>query len=111
MSSTLEQLAERRALRAEIARQRRRINQSVVDVQREGRRLVSWRTYAARYPVAALGASFAAGLAISAGLPRSGWLRWVAGAAFKSAFASVPALLAKELADTFAHAASAVREN
>jgi len=70
---------EKRRLRTEIARSRRRLVADAASMQREGRRLVSWRTYAARFPVAALGIAFVGGLAVSTGLMRHATpRRWVA---------------------------------
>ncbi|HEY4759080.1 MAG TPA: hypothetical protein VIH42_00725 [Thermoguttaceae bacterium] len=63
----------KRELRLKIGRMRRRINNHWYGAQREGRRLVSWRYYAARYPGYALLAAFGVGMAASGGF-RRGWL-------------------------------------
>ena len=58
----------KRALRAEIARLRRRINRSYRELDVETHRLVDWRTYARRYAPLATGAAFAAGLLLASNL-------------------------------------------
>jgi len=58
----------KRDLRRRIARLRRRIDGRVRGVQRQGRRLLSWRTYVRAYPGSAATAAFGLGLALSAGL-------------------------------------------
>jgi hypothetical protein len=73
------EVADRRAkreLRLQIARARRRIDRRVWAMEREGRRLTSWRTYVRRYPTQALAAALGLGLAASAGLS-PGWPRWL----------------------------------
>jgi hypothetical protein len=60
-----EQEQAKRELRLRIGRLRRRINSRVRASEREGRRLLAWRTYVIRYPVAALAAAFGVGLALS----------------------------------------------
>lgn len=101
----------RRELRAEIARHRRRINAGIVNLEREGRNVVSWRTHAARHPLAALGGAFGVGLAFSAGLPRRGWSRWLIGWAMRTAFAGLPSLLFQEAFAAFANAAPSARND
>ncbi|HID77586.1 MAG TPA: hypothetical protein EYP56_16520 [Planctomycetaceae bacterium] len=68
-----------RQLRLEIARLRRRIDRRVRAVQREGRRLVRWRTYVERYPAHVLVAGLGLGAMFGAGLGRVNWTRLVAG--------------------------------
>lgn len=63
-----EQVRIKRRLRLEIGRLRRRVNGHIRGSQREGQRLLSWRTYTRRYPVGMLAAAFGVGLATSAGL-------------------------------------------
>ncbi len=105
-SNAAEQLRLRRELRMEIARRRRTINASFRDMKAAGRRAVSWQNQVARHPLAALSAAFGVGWAVSAGLPRSGWMRWLAAWGAKTAFANLPASvwqdLAAALADTYA---------
>ena len=62
-------------LRLEIAVQRRQIDRQVRATQRQGQQLLSWRTYARRYPVWMLAAGLGAGLAAAAGLGRRGLSR------------------------------------
>jgi len=70
---------EKRRLRMEIARSRGRLMADTALMQREGRRLVSWRTYAARFPAAALSVAFFGGLALSVGMLRHATSRrWAA---------------------------------
>ena len=52
----------------EVGRLRRRINGHIQGSRREGQRLLSWRTYAKRYPAGMLAAAFGVGMAASAGL-------------------------------------------
>jgi len=66
----------KRDLRLRIARGRRRIDRRIRGLEREGRRLTSWRTYVRQYPAQALVAAAGLGLAASAGLSR-GWPRWL----------------------------------
>jgi hypothetical protein len=88
---------QKRALRAEAARLRRRIDRDLAGLSYETRRLTSWQTYVKRYPLAALGTTFAAGLGISAGLSRTPWKKWLAGKLFSAALAGVKAGLLGEL--------------
>ena len=71
MSNSLanaEQFKLKRGLRLRIGRLRRRINSRIRGSQDEGQRLLSWRTYARRYPGGAMAAAFGVGMAASAGL-------------------------------------------
>lgn len=110
-ASPRELAAARRELRAEIARHRRQINSGLVNLEREGRKAVSWRTHVARHPFAALGGAFGVGLAISAGLPRRGWWRWIAAWALRNAFSGAPTLILQEIVAAFLNAAQASRKN
>jgi hypothetical protein len=62
-----ELLRRKRELRLRIARGRRRIDGRLRTSQGRARELLSWRTYAVRYPALALAAAFGAGLVASAG--------------------------------------------
>lgn len=64
----------KRALRLRIGRLRRRIDRRARSVEREGRRLASWRTYVERFPAQAVLAAFGFGLAVSSDLS-GGWSR------------------------------------
>jgi hypothetical protein len=66
---------QKRELRLQMGRLRRRINSRMYAAGREGRRLVSWREYVTRYPGYAMLAALGAGLAVSGGLGRSGLVR------------------------------------
>jgi hypothetical protein len=57
-----------RHLRLRIARLRRRIDGRLHSVERQGRKLTSWKTYARTYPGSALLVALGSGLALSAGL-------------------------------------------
>ena len=63
-----EQARVKRQLRLKIGRLRRRINSHIRGSQRQGRLLLSWRTYIKRYPAGMLAAAFGVGMAASAGL-------------------------------------------
>ncbi len=67
-----------RDLRLRIGRMRRRIDCRISAVDREARRLASWRTYVTHYPAGALLVAFGAGLTLSAGLSPRGLSRWLA---------------------------------
>jgi hypothetical protein len=62
-----EVLRRKRELRLQIGRRRRRIDRRLRTVGDRGAELLSWRTYAARYPALALAAALGAGLVASAG--------------------------------------------
>jgi len=74
MTDNIDHLRGKRDLRLRIARGRRRIDRRIRGLEREGRRLTSWRTYVRQYPAQALVAAAGLGLAASAGLAR-GWPR------------------------------------
>jgi hypothetical protein len=99
VSNAAEQLRMRRELRMEIARRRRTINASLREVKAAGRRAVSWQNQVARHPLAALSAAFGVGWAVSAGLPRRGWMRWLAALGARTAFANLPASLWQDLVE------------
>ena len=75
----------KRQLRAQIARGRRGIDAGLTALHAERQRLLSWRTYVARYPAAAIGIAFAAGLSVSAGRLGRPLGKWLGGLAFRSA--------------------------
>jgi hypothetical protein len=66
----------KRELRRRITRQRRRVDRRVRSLVQNTQRLVSWQTYARRYPGWTVLAALGAGVAASGGLP-SGWRRWL----------------------------------
>lgn len=57
-----------RDIRFKIGRLRRQIDQRLNRTRREGRRLTSWRTYAATFPGSVVTTAFGAGLALALGL-------------------------------------------
>lgn len=67
----------KRALRLEIGRLRRRIDRHARAAQREGERLLSWRTVVRRLPGNAMLAAFGLGLALAAGLSARSTARWL----------------------------------
>lgn len=66
--SRKEDQKEIREIRFQVGRLRRRIDRRLNHTRREGRRLTSWRTYAATFPGSVLTTAFGAGLAIALGL-------------------------------------------
>jgi hypothetical protein len=67
----------KRALRLRIGRSRRMIDARLRATGDQTRHLLSWRTYAARYPAWALAAALGAGLVASAGLKPRRMSRWL----------------------------------
>lgn len=59
----------KQALRADIARSRRRINHGLFALKEEKNQLTSWKTYVRRYPTGAAAGAFVVGLALSRGVP------------------------------------------
>jgi ElaB/YqjD/DUF883 family membrane-anchored ribosome-binding protein len=96
MTGQLDRQRARRELRLRIARQRRRIDRRVRGLEREGRRLASWRTYVRRYPAQALAAAAGLGLIVSAGLGR-GWPRLVGAQLTRRAVVRLVARLWREV--------------
>jgi hypothetical protein len=74
MGSKVDFPAEKRAIRLRIARVRRRIDRRLRAVEREGWRLVSWRTWLRWPPARSLLASLGSALATSG---RRGPARWI----------------------------------
>ncbi len=72
----------RRELRVLIGRQRRRVDHRLHSAGREGRRLLSWRTYLRRYPAWAL-AAVGAGMTSAASLQRGRWPRQINATLFR----------------------------
>jgi hypothetical protein len=59
---------QKQELRMLIGRSRRQIDRRLRAVRREGKNLLSWRTYVQRYPLGAIAAALGAGLAAGATL-------------------------------------------
>jgi len=91
-----------RHLRLRIARLRRRIDGRLHGVQREGRRLASWKTYVRTFPGSALLIALGAGLAVSAGLGRGQLTRMVGLRLFRRGTASLSGQLVAHLQDIWA---------
>jgi len=70
MKFSNDQLAEKRAIRLQIGRSRRRIDRRLRSLEREGRRMVSWRIWAKHMPTQSVVAALGAGLAALARLPK-----------------------------------------
>lgn len=67
--------AEKRAIRLRIGRARRRIDRRLRAIEREGRRVVSWRTWLGWPPAQSLLASLGFGLAASGRLRPKRWMQ------------------------------------
>lgn len=67
----------KRELRLRIGRLRRQIDRHAHAVQREGERLLSWRTVVRQLPGNAVLAAFGFGLALAAGLSARSMARWL----------------------------------
>jgi hypothetical protein len=74
-----------RELRRRIARLRRRIDGRLHAVERQGRKLLSWRTLVRRYPAYSAIAAAGAGLSLAAGLRKGRIVRWLGGRAARAA--------------------------
>jgi hypothetical protein len=79
----------KRDLRLRIGRLRRRIDGRLRAAEKHSRQLLSWRTYATRYPGWTLVAALGAGLAASAGLRSGRASRWVGMRLFRRAFRQI----------------------
>jgi hypothetical protein len=84
-------------LRMRIGRLRRRIDGRARAVQSGTRRMLSWKTLVRRYPGYAVMAAVGAGLAVSAGLRRGRWLRWIGGLAMRQSAGKIAEQLRQEL--------------
>jgi hypothetical protein len=94
-----------RQLRLRIGRLRRRIDRRLGAVGREGRRLVSWRTYVRRYPVYSLLAALGIGLTFARGLRRVDWPRIVGAALIRQSLRGVLTLVQNEFRRMWADSA------
>ena len=88
--------ADRREIRARIARLRRRIDGHLHRAERHGRRLLSWRTYLTRYPLYAVAAAVGVGLLVSARLKPNVAGRWIGRYVLRGVKARLLMLLAQE---------------
>jgi hypothetical protein len=75
MTANVDPQRAKRRLRLRIARLRRRIDGRVHRLDRQRRRLTSWKTYVRRYPAASLLIAVGLGLTASVGLGRGRWMR------------------------------------
>jgi hypothetical protein len=85
-------------LRLQIGRSRRRIDRRLGRVEREGRRLASWRTYVERYPVYSMLGALGVGVLVAAGLRKANWTRFVGGQLVKRAVGGLLRSLKGEMA-------------
>ncbi len=69
--------ASKRRLRARIGRLRRQIDGRIQALRHEAAQATSWRAHVQRHPQAAMVAALGFGLALSGGLGRSRWLRFL----------------------------------
>jgi hypothetical protein len=86
MHTDAEILRRKRELHLRIARSRRRIDQRLRAAHNEGRRLLSWRTYVARYPLWAVTAALGAGMTASTLLRPARITRWLGRSLVQQAF-------------------------
>ena len=101
---------EKRKLRAEAARLRRRIDRDLAGASYETKRLLSWQTYVKRYPLPTLAGAFGIGLTVSAVISRSNWKRWLAGKLFSAAVAGVKAGVLTEVLAAWQHSRNGAPE-
>ena len=101
MHATDDILRRKRHLHLRIGRSRRRIDGRLRAAGDEARRLVSWRTYAVRYPGLALAAALGAGLTASSLLRPGRIARWLGRSLLHQAFGGVRQQLWKELRRTW----------
>ena len=83
-----DQQEQRRRLRLQIARLRRRIDRRLHAAARNGRKLLNWRTYVRRNPGYAAMAALGAGVTLGAGLGRGRLFRWLGGRLLRRADAA-----------------------
>jgi hypothetical protein len=99
-------LCRKRELHLRIGRSRRRIDRRLRGTKDNARRLLSWRTYAARYPGWALAAALGAGMTASS-LFRPGRIaRWLGGSLLTHAFGGFQQQLWNELQRVWTASAS-----
>ena len=96
----------KRELRLKIGRLRRRIDGHARAAQREGGRLLSWRTVVRRLPGNALLAAFGLGLAMAAGFSARSMARWLGLKMVRRAFSEGLRVVGAELQRVWADAAS-----
>jgi hypothetical protein len=88
---------DKRQLRLRIGRMRRQIDRHIVAADRSGRKLLSWRTYAQRYPGYAALAAFGTGLALSVGLKRGRLQWWLGGQLVREVAGRIAGQIGEEL--------------
>ncbi len=98
---TAEILRRKRELHLRIARSRRRIDRRLRAAHDEGRRLLSWRTYVARYPLWAMAAALGAGMTASSLLRPARITRWLGRSIIQQAFGGFQQQLWNELRKTW----------
>lgn len=89
----------KRELRARIAANRIEFVRRATALEAEKRRLASWRTYVAQFPLASLGMAFGVGLFASAGLSPRRAAGWIGKRLLLAGLGGLQMGAAKELAD------------
>jgi ElaB/YqjD/DUF883 family membrane-anchored ribosome-binding protein len=100
--STTEKSVDIRTIRMRIGRTRRRMDRRVNNVEAQGRRLTSWKTYLAQFPISGLGIAFGFGLALTAGLSGRRLLRWAGMRIFRQSVGGFSRGLVDELSQIWA---------
>ena len=90
-------LCRKRELHLRIGRSRRRIDGRLRAARDEARRLLSWRTYVARYPLWAMAAALGAGMTASSLLRPARIARWLGRSLMHQAFGGFQQQLWNEL--------------
>jgi hypothetical protein len=90
-------LRRKRELHLRIGRSRRRIDGRLRAAKDHARRLLSWRTYAVRYPGWALAAALGAGMTASSVLQPGRIARWLGRSLMRQAFGGFQQQLWNEL--------------
>jgi hypothetical protein len=101
--SGIDLLAEKRRVRLQIGRTRRRIDGRLRGLERQGRRMVSWPTWVLRLPAQSLVAALGVGLAAGSGVWRKRRLRALGRYLARRAGGQVLAAAIRALADLWTH--------
>ena len=100
--SVTEKPVDIRTIRLRIGRTRRRLDRRVNNVEAQGRRLTSWKTYLTQFSGSGLGIAFGFGLALAAGLSGRRLLRWAGMRVFRQSVGGFSRGLADELSRIWA---------
>jgi hypothetical protein len=88
---------EKREIRLKIGRMRRRLDARARKTMAEGRKLVSWRTYAVRHPAAAVATAFGLGLSGAAAWYSNAFLKKLGSALVRGSYDRAIRLVGREL--------------